>query len=131
MFETTPLTRYVAGRVRIGLRQHAARVPGGAFSHQHLRPAEEEALLRREAVERRAARRRARPARYAISARRRPPLSAVFSPSVSLPFSFTSSTAVKPRVLVDDALRALLERLRVGRASTSRFRLPCASNCRP
>ena len=36
---------------------------------------------------------------------RRPPLSAVFSPSVSLPFSFTSSTAVNSRVLVDEALR--------------------------
>ena len=44
---------------------------------------------------------------------RRPPLSAVFSPSVSLPFSFTSSTAVKLRVLVDEAGGALFERLGV------------------
>ena len=94
MFDTTPLTRYRPGEWGSVVARMRA-LSSVLFSH-HNWP---QPMKKRCSGVKPSACPSGLAARLSISAiqpRRRPPLSAVFSPSVSLPFSFTSPTAVKP-----------------------------------
>ena len=73
----------------------------------------------------------------AMKAMRTPPLSPMFSPSVSRPFRIRGLAGLRivhgrvAGVLIGDARGALLERLARRPRSTSRSRLPLPSNLRP
>ena len=122
MFSTTPLTRNLRRRVRVGLHLQAQRFFARVLAPD-LAERQEEALLGREAVDLGLA---LSPMVFssAISAMRTPPLSAVFSPSVSLPLTWTPGATEKLAVLVGHAGGALLEFLGVLR------RPPVLAGCR-